>query len=426
MQDTSSPVADSTTARHPLAARPDSRRLWLGAVVICGVLSVALVGLAGRMEWRTQRALSSTNTAIQKRWGARLRQQQPTALIRRDARTGEVLAQARRVTLDSAAIDLVLTMDYRRLGLTYQTTYEANFTGRYKLHSLTEGAGRIDFTLPLPGEGGHLRDLSLTVNGKEPADVHYDLQQVTWSSAFRAGQAQTVEVRYIARGVGHYIYAVGEERVKQLDVTMQIVGVDLEHIDYPASCMSPTTATATSDGVRLEWHLANLLTSYDVGVDLPERPSPSRQIVRLALFAPVLLALFLASVLGGCWLTSKRLSLLHLALLGAAFAAFYLLLSYLVAWLELFAAIGIAAGVVALLVVNFLRMLLGWRFALWFGALPLVVFQAGASVALLSRQHTGLGAVCGLLLVLAVLMQFAARGRPGSAGSDPSASLTKI
>jgi len=111
--------------------------------------------------------------------------------------------------------------------------------------------------------------------------------------------------------------------------------------------------------------------------------------------------------------------------LAAAFFAFHLLLAYLVDHLDLYLSFAIASIVSVLLVVTYLRIVIGTRFALREAALAQSIYLVLFSFAFFFRGYTGLSVTIGAILTLFLAMQmtgkirWAEKFKSAAAGSVP-------
>jgi len=97
--------------------------------------------------------------------------------------------------------------------------------------------------------------------------------------------------------------------------------------------------------------------------------------------------------------------------LAAAFFAFHLLLAYLVDHIDLYLSFAISAVVSVALVVSYLRIVTGSKFALREAAMAQLIYLVLFSVAFFFRGFTGLAITIGSILTLFAVMQMTARIR---------------
>jgi inner membrane protein involved in colicin E2 resistance len=108
-------------------------------------------------------------------------------------------------------------------------------------------------------------------------------------------------------------------------------------------------------------------------------------------------------------LSGENLHPMNYAFVSAAFFAFHLLLAYLVDHLQIHVAFGISALTSILLVVSYLRLVAGTRFALVRAGLAQLVFLIFFSYAFFFDGFTGLTVTIGSIVTLFILMQATAK-----------------
>jgi inner membrane protein involved in colicin E2 resistance len=97
--------------------------------------------------------------------------------------------------------------------------------------------------------------------------------------------------------------------------------------------------------------------------------------------------------------------------LAAAFFSFHLLLAYLVDQVSIHVAFGIASIVSILLVISYLRLVTGMRFAAREAGLAQFIYLVMFSYAFFFKGITGLAITIGSVLTLFVVMQITGRVR---------------
>jgi len=95
--------------------------------------------------------------------------------------------------------------------------------------------------------------------------------------------------------------------------------------------------------------------------------------------------------------------------LAASFFAFHLLLAYLVDHISIHSAFAVCSMVSIILVVSYIRLVVGNRFAFFETALAQVVYLIGFSYAFFFEGFTGLSVTIGAIITLFIVMQLTAR-----------------
>ena len=140
-------------------------------------------------------------------------------------------------------------------------------------------------------------------------------------------------------------------------------------------------------------------------MDPPDRLNPGPFAARVTFFAPVALLFFLTVMVILGVLRRQALHPVNYFFLAAAFFAFHLLLAYLVDHVNVHLAFAIASATSVFLVVSYLRLVAGMRFALVQAGLAQMVFLVLLSYAFFFEGYTGLTVTVGAVVTLFVLMQ---------------------
>jgi inner membrane protein CreD len=218
-----------------------------------------------------------------------------------------------------------------------------------------------------------------------------------------------IDVGYASRGLDDWTYAFADQGVGEVSDFDLAVTTNFTNVDFPAGSMSPTTKKDVPGGLVLGWQFGEMVTGQNIGVDLPNRVNPGPLAARLTAFAPVSLLFFITvmvilGVIGG-----QSLHPVNYAFLSAAFFAFHLLLAYLVDHISIHQAFLLSSIVSVFLVVSYLRIVAGTRFAIARAGLAQFVFLVLFSYAFFFEGYTGLTVTIGAIVTLFVMMQATAR-----------------
>lgn len=429
--------------------------------------SIAWMVLGGTVVHRTETSGASTRGAVGALWGGPQVQHAPSAVrlgtrareVTRQEPTGngdgsfrnvtETVEETTRTPVPLAGSDLAvdLRLAHRKKGLMWYPTYAADFDGRYRVENGSEEAGAFEFRFPLPRASSVFSDLALEVDG-QPVEVDAEDGQLRHTVELEAGEAAEVRVRYGSQGVSTWRYALAGGGRQSAEPVLEPVGeyvpmdygasrggvhtardfrlaltTDAADIDFPEGTLSPTEKERTDGGWRLVWDHGTLVASADVGLAMPQRLNPGPWVSRVTFFAPVSLFLFFFAVFVLSLLRGVRLHPMHYFFLGAACFAFHLLLAYLVDHVAVGTAMLVASAVSVGLVVSYVRLVAGLRFALVeVGGAQLVYLVAFAATFFL-EGFTGLAVTLLSVSTLFVVMQATGRldweavlARPEAAG----------
>jgi inner membrane protein involved in colicin E2 resistance len=213
----------------------------------------------------------------------------------------------------------------------------------------------------------------------------------------------------VSRGLDKWIYALAESGVSRVQNLTATVTTDFDAVDFPAGTMSPTSRVRSGSGSRIEWNFSSLVTGQAIGIDLPDKTNPGPLAARITYFAPVSLLFFMTVLVILGILRNENLHPMNYAFVSAAFFAFHLLLAYLVDHVQIHVAFVASALTSILLVVTYLRIVAGTRFALVRAGLAQLVFLVFFSYAFFFEGFTGLAVTVGSIDTLFILMQATAR-----------------
>jgi len=221
------------------------------------------------------------------------------------------------------------------------------------------------------------------------------------------GSEIPIHVAYKSRGLDRWSYSFSDGITTVKNFSLKAV-TDFSEYDFPPQTISPSTKTPTKNGWTLEWTFNNLVSDFDIGVQMPTKLNPGPLASRMSYFAPVSLLFFFMTLIVLGAVTDRNLHPMHYFFLGASFFSFHILFAYLVDHLLLELSFIIAALVSMALVITYLYRATGGRFAIWAGSAQLV-FLVLFSYAFFFEGFTGLVITIGAILTLAIMMQLTAK-----------------
>ncbi|MEJ2306189.1 MAG: inner membrane CreD family protein [candidate division WOR-3 bacterium] len=307
--------------------------------------------------------------------------------------------------LKASEIDVSLSLNHRRKGLLWYSTYAVGFSGWYEIINDTYKARYIYFNFDFPAAGAVYDDFKLLVNEKEIEKIDISSGSVVYPVRLSPGETETIEVSYNSQGLDQWWYDFGQNvtQVKDFILTMN---TDFERIDFPQNSISPTQKTKTKDGWELKWKYSNLLTGVKIGMDLPRKLNPGPWVSQVTFSAPVSLFLFFFLLFIFTTLRGIKIHPMNYFFIGAAFFGFHLLLAYLVDHISIHAAFLISSVVSIALVVTYMRLVVSNRFAFVEVAIAQFVYLVLFSYTFFFEGFTGLAITILCIVTLFVVMQF--------------------
>lgn len=396
----------------------------IAAIVFIYLCATAAWGVLGATIFaRTYHAGSTARESVASSWGTAQEQAAPTATaertVMREERSEEnghtVVRQVQDVAhdelpLERSRVTAAFDLDHRQKGLLWYSTYTVDFGGHYRFRN-TSTSDSVRFTLPFPSKDAVYDDVVFTVNGAAVPTTNAN-GLLVGHAVVPSGQAVELAVGYRSQGLDSWRYAFGGEVAQVRDFELQM-RTDFERIDVPPNTLSPTAKERSGDGWLLTWRYANLLSGYELGMTMPQKLQPGPLAGRISLFAPVSLLFFFLVLFLITTVRGIELHPMNYFFLAAAFFSFHLLLAYLVDHISIHLAFVIASAVSIALVVSYLRLVVGSRFALREAALAQFVYLVLFSYAFFFEGFTGLAVTIGSVLTLFVVMQMTGRVRWG-------------
>ena len=397
-----------------------ARLIAIGFIFIC--TSLAWFMLAGATATRTYTADKSLRGQVESVWGAP--QVQPPPIVtwtERTSRKVESVEDGKKVTkvvehhvshpipLQGSDIEVALDLDHRQKGLLWYATYAVEFAGAYTIVNTTGAAREIEISLPFPSRNAVFDDLRFELAGKPWLSVPAPQQgSIAGRVRLEPNERVTLHVGYRSQGLERWTYGFGSGIAEVRDFRMN-VRTNFAAIDFPEGSISPARKERVGNGWHLGWEFRRLVSGVNIAVAMPEKLQPGPLASQIALFAPVSLFFFIVVMLTIGVVKRVELHPMHFFFISAAFFAFHLLFAYLADQVSIHAAFFISAATSVALVISYLRVVLGARFAFFAAGTAQVVYLVLFSYAFFFQGLTGLAITIGAIATLFVLMQTTAR-----------------
>ncbi len=364
-------------------------------IFLCMTVAWAILGTT--IFQRTYSSDSSSESRVASTWGAPQNQLPPVAsydemiskkeVSTENGKQKEIVMQEKVTNvlpLESSHLNVDLNLEHRQKGLLWYSTYKVAFDGSYSFRNPTDKDQTVAFTLNFPTAQAIYDDLVFTVDDV-PLTLKNEKNSAAGTARVAAGKTAALRVGYKSQGLNDWHYSFG--------------------IDFPENTLSPTEKTETANGWVLDWNYKNLVSGYQIAMTMPEKLQPGPLAGRISFFAPVSLFFFFFLMLIITTLRGIELHPMNYFFLAAAFFSFHLLLAYLVDHISIHLAFGICSAVSIFLVVSYLRLVVGTRFATREAALAQFIYLVAFSYAFFLKGFTGLAITIGSILTLFVVMQ---------------------
>jgi inner membrane protein involved in colicin E2 resistance len=396
------------------------RLLAIAAIFIC--TSIAWAVLGSTIFYRTYSLDPVLRSHVSSTWGTDQQQDAPTATytvasLRQNTSVedGKVVTRTVEATelhpldLDQTRARVDLHLDYRRKGLLWYSTYQVHFGGTYRFTNSGDQSRRVTFNLHLPAEQAIYDDMAFTIDGK-PAQIVNAKGDAYAVAEVAAHQSVLFGVEYRSQGLGSWQYSFGNSVNQVRDFELRMA-TDFGGFDFPDGTLSPSEERATMGGWDLIWKYKNLVSGYQVGLKMPEKLQPGPLTGRISYFAPVSLLFFFFVLFMLTTIRGIELHPVNYFFLACAFFSFHLLMAYLVDQISIHLAFAICSCVSVFLVVSYLRLVVGMRFAAVEAGLAQFVYLILFSYAFFFEGFTGLAITIGAIVSLFIAMQLTGRIR---------------
>ncbi len=391
-------------------------------VFIFACTTVAWMILGTTIFSRTYSSNQQLEGRVASTWGAPQEQSPPVASYKKievstvtEQEAGKIITRNNKVEhciplpLDASNINVKLHLDHRQKGLLWYSTYAVDFAGEYKFRNDTSEAQMVNYHLGFPAQRAVYDGLVMEVDGqKVPITAS---EQGAWVEATLApGQTAVLHTAYRSQGLNSWRYKLGDGIAHVNNFVLNMT-TNFKDIDFADDTLSPTEKQRAGNGWQLTWRYANLLSGFQIGMSMPEKLQPGPLAGQISYFAPVSLFFFFFLMFIISTLRNLDLHPLNYFFLACAFFAFHLLLAYLVDHISIHAAMVIASLVSIGLVVSYLRLVVGIRFAALEAGTAQLIYLVLFSYAFFWKGFTGLAITIISIVTLFVVMQATGRIR---------------
>jgi inner membrane protein involved in colicin E2 resistance len=397
-----------------------SRQIAVIVVIfVCTTVAWSILGTT--IFDRTYSSDESLKNRVASIWGAPHVQKPPTATSTKEvvrkveaSENGKTVIRTEKdyvvkpLALDASKLTVGLDLEHRQKGLLWYSTYKVAFAGHYLLKNTTEEE-TVDVLVNLPTAQASYDEVVFTVDGEVVPFVN-EKSALRGTVRIARGHTAVLLVKYRSQGLDSWRYHFGDEvsQVKNFQLKMT---TNFKDIDFPDNTLSPANKKETKNGWELTWESKNLLSGFQIGMVLPEKLQPGPLAGRISYFAPVSLLFFFFLMFIITALRGIDLHPMNYFFLACAFFSFHLLLAYLVDHISIHAAFVICSIVSLALVISYLRLVVGLRFAAVEAGSAQLIYLVLFSYAFFFKGFSGLAVTIGSIITLFVVMQLTGRIR---------------
>jgi inner membrane protein involved in colicin E2 resistance len=394
--------------------------LALAFIFVC--TSIAWVILGATISSRTYGSNEQLQGRVASTWGTAQQQSPPTATYRftdvvssTTVENGKVVVHNENVQrqvplpVEASRIYVNFHLTPRKKGLLWYSTYAVDFAGDYSFRNNTAQAQTVDFRLKFPAQKAIYDRLQMKVNQQAVA-LATDDQGTVGQATIGAGETASLHVAYRSQGLDCWRYQLGDGIAQARDfmLTMQ---TNFRDIDFADDTLSPTSKELVPGGWQLTWQYSNLVSGFQIGMTMPQKLQPGPLAGEISYAAPVSLFFFFFLMFIITTLRNIDLHPMNYFFLATAFFAFHLLLAYLVDHISIHAAMILSSIVSVALVVSYLRLVVGLRFAALEAGTAQLIYLVLFSYAFFWKGFTGLAITVISIITLFVVMQATGRIR---------------
>lgn len=403
----------------------------VGIFVVFAFTSVAWFALGSSLVHRTWNSDRELRQRVAGLWGGEQNQVSPELHFVRevmipeterveDPQTKEVTVVTRVKTslertplsIDSADVAVALGLEQRNKGLLWYATYEVDLRADYVYVHNNLHAGWLEIVYRFPDVEASYDDFEFLVDGvTDPSSMPVDrdgAKIVQRRIAVEPGDEVPFRIGYRSRGLDRWRYSFGANVNRVRDFTLEM-RTDFAAIDFPAGTISPSDRRREGAGWTLRWRFEDLISGCEIGMEMPKRIDAGPLAATISYFAPVCLGFFFVWLFVITLLRGIDLHPMNYLFLGAAFFAFHLLFAYTVDHIAVAPAFLLSACVSVFLVVSYLRLVVGLRFAAVEAGIAQLIYLVLFSYAHFLQGFTGLFITIGSVGTLFALMQLTAR-----------------
>jgi len=387
-------------------------------IFIC--TTIAWIILGSTIYSRTGSSNEHLEGRVASTWGTLQEQSPPAATYKKTEMSAvteedhgkivirhDKIERAITLPLDFSRLNVNLQLDHRQKGLLWYNTYAVDFNGEYRFRNDTTEAQAVEFTLPFPAEHAVYDGLVMEVDG-HGLPVATSGKGASVATTVASGQSAVLRVAYRSQGLDSWRYKLGDGIAQVHDFVLTMT-TNFKDIDFADDTLSPTTKESQPTGWRLTWQYSNLVSGFQIGMTMPGKLQPGPLAGEISYFAPVSLFFFFFLMFILTTLREIDLHPMNYFFLAAAFFAFHLLLAYLVDHISIHLAMVIASLVSIALVVSYLRLVVGARFAAVEAGGAQLIYLVLFSYAFFWKGFTGLTITIISIATLFVVMQATGR-----------------
>jgi hypothetical protein len=261
---------------------------------------------------------------------------------------------------------------------TPESIYVADFKAKIEAQAPKDGEGKCQLELPLPPKIISLGDLDLRVNGEPSDSFNLEANHLVWQGSLGGKPSAEITVAYSATGKG--VYTLEKPSGKIIELFRTRLVANRSNIRMLELSLQPNSLEQSSDSTTYTWEYKRLVEARPIAIDVLGIAALDR-LGELTWLGPLSVLVFgiLISLIALAH-DPEKLNVWLVILVAGCFAAAYPMMYFLQDFIELNAAIALAAGLVLVVI--------AWRiislFGLWqgvFGGVIVPLVLMGSTIA---------------------------------------------
>ena len=393
--------------------------LAIGLIFICTTVAWSILGTT--IFSRTYSFDEALKDRVASIWGAPHVQRPPTATSTKEvlrkveaSENGKSIIRTEKdhvvkpLSLVGSKITVGLDLEHRQKGLLWYSTYKVAFAADYLLQNTTDEEN-VDVVVHLPTAQASYDEVAVTLDGTALPLVN-EKSSLRSRARIARGETAVLTVKYRSQGLESWRYRFGEGVAQVRNFQLKLT-TNFRDIDFPDNTLSPALKQETKNGWELTWVSKNLLSGFEIGMILPEKLQPGPLAGRISYFAPVSLLFFFFIMFMITAMRGIDLHPMNYFFLACAFFSFHLLLAYLVDHISIHTAFVLCSVVSMALVISYLRLVVGMRFAAVEAGTAQLIYLVLFSYAFFFKGFSGLAVTIGSIITLFLVMQLTGRIR---------------
>lgn len=397
-------------------------RKYIGALTFIFVCtSIAWMILGGVISTRTHSQDIKLKRTVGQLWGTIQKQDAPYVYYQTKkeikvstVRGSETIIEKRiettnhPINVETSDIKVKLNLEHRKKGLLWYSTYKVVFHGKYSILNNSRENRDIFFRYTFPTIEGVYNNFSFTVGGEKIKELKPTAGKILKKLSLSPSEEKEIEVTYESQGMDEWWYIFGEQvsHIQNFKLTM---ATDFDKIDFPENSISPTTKDKKNKGWELTWHYDDLISGIQIGMITPQKVNPGPFVSRITFLAPISLFLFFFLMFIITTLKEIKIHPMNYFFIAAAFFSFHLLMAYLADHIDIHVALVLSSIVSIFLVISYMRLVTGTRFAFLETGISQFVYLVLFSYTFFLTGYTGLAVTILCIVTLFIIMQLTGR-----------------